>query len=494
MRTRVRNDLPQAIVALLGALALIASQGCESGPNYQQPTDVPANDWSRKPEGSLASGQASLERWWEGFHDPVLDQLLARVRDNNQDLAKALANVQVAYAKVGVSESQFWPAVGAGAQLSYLKQNASTLAAAGVELNPYSVYAWGAQASWEIDLWGKVARQVEAATASAESQVDILREALVSLRAQAAANYMQVRMLQAELQVTRDSIEVFTGLRDLVKAKLAAGTATILDLNRAQAQLDLATTKLPSLENNLSSTQNTLAVLCGTTVGQIEPMLAQDQPIPTGPGQVGVGVPADLLRRRADVRAAERELAAATANIGAFEALYLPQLAISGNWYLSAPTLGGLGSISNQNYSIGPSVSWLIFQGGYVQSLVWQSKAQMAAALAGYRQSVLGAIADVERSMVALNMSRVAESSYDDAVANVEVAAGLARLQYAQGVTSLSNLLDVENQLLSVRSDQVQNEGLVAQNLVGLYRALGGGWEESSINQEAETATKRPTT
>lgn len=494
MRTRARNNLRRSIVAVVGALGVAGLHACKSGPNYQQPNDVPATEWSRIPNGALAAGQPNLERWWEGFHDPVLDQLLTRVRDNNQTLAKALANVQVAYAKLGVSESQFWPSVGAGAKLNYIKQNASTLAAVGVDLNPYSVYAWGAQASWEIDLWGKVARQVEAATASAESQVDILREALVSLRAQAAANYMQVRMLQAEIQVSRDSIKLFTGLRDLVKAKLTAGTATILDLNRAQAQLDLATARLPSLENALSSAENTLAVLCGTTVGQIEPLLAQEQPIPTGPGQVGVGVPADLLRRRADVRAAERDLAAATANIGAYEALYLPQLAISGNWYLSAPNFGGLGSISNQNYSIGPSVSWLIFQGGYVQSLVWQSKATMAAALAGYREVVLEAIADVEASMVALNTSRVAESSYNDAVANGEIAAGLARMQYAAGVTSLSTLLDVENELLSIRSDQVQNEGLVAQNLVGLYRALGGGWEESSINQEAATATKRPTT
>jgi len=459
------------------------------GPDHPPASPIPEESWSQSAGAGIAAGDADLTDWWRRFNDATLDELVARAEQSNQSLAQALGNVRVAYAGVGVTESDLWPDIGLGAQYQRRKQSFAQLAAVGFEDEPFDVYEYGiGMATWEIDLWGKVRRQVEAAKADAAAQVDLLRQTLVSVRGQVASNYLQVRTLDGRIAVVRKSVANLAKIRDLTKEQVAAGTADELDLYRAQTQLELVDATLPSLLAARAGAVNAIAVLCGSGPREISAMLAAAGPIPQGPEAIGVGIPADLVRRRADVRAAEQQLIAATAGIGAAEALYLPSLTISGNFYMSATTFSGLGDWDNHAYQFGPAITVPIFTGGYIESVVNQNKAQAEAALASYRNTLLTAIGDVETAMSSLVQSRDAVVRYRGAFGSSTRAFGIAEDQYEAGVTDLTTLLDVENQLLKAEDEYVQSQGLVALDIVSLYQALGGGWEGSARDEQAMEA------
>ena len=283
-------------------------------------------------------------------------------------------------------------------------------------------------ASWEIDLWGRVARTVESSKASLQSEVEDLRDALISIRSQVGMTYMQVRTTQLQITIAKSGADNLRQTLDLTMQKFRAGTNTLLDVGQSQTDLDMQLATIPTLEANLAASIFSLAQLCGTTPAPMLELLGKVAPIPTGPLTVGVGIPADLLRRRTDVRSSERLAAAAVATIGATEALNLPVFALSGNFYLAATQFSGLGTWSNNAYAFGPTVSWLIFQGGYVESLIAQSKGQAQAAIAHYRNTVLSAIQDVETCISALTQSQETTRRYQTAVDSAQATADLAVL------------------------------------------------------------------
>ncbi|MSR18089.1 MAG: TolC family protein [Phycisphaerales bacterium] len=478
------------VSALMLTMGLSLS-GCKVGPDYAPPTENVPSEWSDAPARFAPSAQAELHGWWGNFNDPVLSRVIEMSETNNQLLAESLANLRAAYARVGVSESQFWPSVGLAAQYQRELVNVSQVPVQSVSLEPFDLYAYGVgMAPWEIDLWGKIARQVEAAGANAQASMDDLRSMLVSVRGQVGSTYAQVRTLQQRILAAEAIVVNLQRILGLVQKQLQAGTANQLDLNYAQAQLDEELASIPPLRSALTSAMNTLAVLCGITPGPMREIVGQADEIPVGPETVSVGIPADLLRRRADVRAKERRLASSIANIGANEALHYPTLSISGNFYISATSLSGMGDISNQAYTIGPSLQWMIFQGGLINSMVAQAKAQADAALASYRNTFLSAVGDVESSIAAVVQSREALVLLNDAEANAKQAAGLVLLQYQQGLVDLRTLMSVENDLIKIVGQRIQTQGLLAQDIVGLYRALGGGWEKSAVSIEAEGISK----
>ncbi len=473
--------------ALLGLSTLALATSCKVGPNYETPQELPAELWSQPAQGPITVAEPDLKEWWKRFDDPILNQLIQQAQESNATLEKSLANVRVSLASLGVTESQFWPTINTGFEYSRNKTNVAFLAAEGVDVQPYDIWAGGAaMASWEIDVWGRVARLVESSKATMESSVEDLRGVLISVRSQVGTGYMNVRTLQMQLSILRDAVANYKMILDLTKAKFQAGTNTQLDVNQAQSHLDLIEASVPELEGELAASIFSIAQLCGTTPGPMKLLLDASAPLPTGPETVGVGIPANLLRRRPDVRSSERLVAAAVANIGANEALNLPVFSISGNIYLASNQFSGLGDASNLAYGFGPSMTWLAFHGGYVDSMIAQSKGNAQVALAGYRETVLEAMQDVETTISSLVQSRRSVVLYQKAVESAKSTYDLAKLQYSAGTTDLDQLIMVQNDLLDVQRSLATSQGNVAINLVSLYRALGGGWDDGAVNQAAE--------
>ena len=467
--------------ALFASALLIQSASCSLGPKAPPETPAPAAGALLPVDGASVRADAEPDaRWWESLGDPVLNDLVARADAGNQTLAAAEANVRAAYAGLGVTEGDLWPTVGLGAQYARTQTNIAQLAAAGVKLDPYNMYAYGVgMSAWEIDLWGGVHKQVEAAAASAASQVDALRNALLSVRGQVASTYVQLRTMQEQHRVLIENRDALAKTRDLVKGRFAAGTTNKLDLERAQAQLDAVDAQIPQVDAGVASATSMLAVLCGMDPARMAPLVAAAKPIPSAPDVAGIGLPAQVLERRPDVRGAWQRLVAATAAIGAAEAMRLPTITLSGNFYIAANDLGGLGDISNKAYSFGPSVYLPLFTGGKLENAVRQQRAAADAALAQYRDAVLGAVGDVSACVSDWVYARETRARSEAALASAESALSLAQQQFDAGVTDYSTLIDVQRATLDAESSAVEARAGLVQGFISLQRALGAGWSDS---------------
>lgn len=472
--------------ALIACAALGVLNSCKVGPNYETPQVLPADQWSRREDGPISDDEPELLAWWKRFNDPVLDQLIAQAEQSNASLEKALAHVRVSLAHLGIDESQFWPRITVAAAYERNKTNVSLLAAQGVDTSPYDVWSTGAiMASWEIDVWGRVARLVESARADLDASVEDLRGALISVRAEVGTGYMTVRTLQQQIALLKTAIANLRTTLDMAQRRLAAGTATALDVAEVQAQADSLEATLPQLKGQLDASIFSVAQLCGSAPGPIKAILEKPAPVPQTEVRIGMGIPATLLRRRPDIRASERQAASSVALIGYNEALNLPVFALSGNIYLAANQFSGMFNGGNVAYGFGPTISWLAFSGGYVNSMIAQSRAQAQEAFANYRSTVLQAVRDVETTASLLVYSKESATRSASAVQSSQVAYDLGRQQFQAGTITIDRLLNLQNDLLDVQRLQADADGAVAQNTVGMYRALGGGWEDGAVNDAA---------
>lgn len=474
------SPVRQCVRVGLVLFAAVSAASCSLGPKAPPETPAPADGALLAVPGSSVRTDAQPEaRWWESMHDPVLNDLVARADAGNQSLAAAAANVRAAYAALGITESELFPTVGLGAQYSRTKTNIAQLAAAGVKLDPYNMYTWGAgMSSWELDIWGGVHKQVEAAAATAEAQIDTLRDALLSVRGQVASTYVQLRTLQEQHRVLVENRDALAETRDLIKGRFDAGTTNKLDLERAQAQLDSIDAQVPQVDAGIASATAMLAVLCGMEPAQLAPLVAAARAIPSVPEVAGIGLPAQLLERRPDVRGAWQQLVAATAAIGAAEAMRLPTITVSGEFYIASNNVGGLSDLSNKAYSFGPMVYLPLFTGGKLENAVRQQKATAEAALAQYRDAVLGAIGDVSASVSDFVYARETMLRSDAALASAQSALVLAQQQFDAGVTDYTTLIDVQRATLDAEGNAVEARAGLVQGFISLQRALGAGWSD----------------
>jgi NodT family efflux transporter outer membrane factor (OMF) lipoprotein len=495
--------LPLPLVAPFALAAIVAIAGCKVGPNpkplvlsdAEPALPTPADftppeltDTERAGDATALSATAAdetpdaaaaLDRWWTRFNDPKLDALVAQAEAANASIAQALSNVRVAQAQLGLSEAALWPTIAAGAEYQRTKQNFSRLAAQGVDTDPFSVWAYGvAMSNWELDLWGRIRRLVEASESGLRASVDDLRAALVSVRSQTASTYLSLRTVEERLAVTEAAVANLRQTLALAEKKYNAGTTTKLDVNRAQANLDLEEAAIPQLRSALADAKGDLATLCGTSTADIEALLGARGTIPGAPDAIAVGIPAALLERRPDLRAANARYMAAVASIGAAEALHYPALNLGGNLYISSTEFSGLGDWSNRAYSFGPSLSLPLFTGGAINSQILQAKATAEVAFNAWRGTLVRAVAEADVAIASLVLARDADARYEKATASAEDTYRLAKLQYDAGTTTLENLLDIQNQYYRAQDAEVQARGLAARSVVDLCRALGGGWEQ----------------
>jgi outer membrane protein, multidrug efflux system len=475
MKALCKSFFNQPMSSLPGVLVMLLLTGCATvGPDYIPPdTQAPAA-WRTELRGGLSIEDMDpgiLAAWWTTLDDPVLSSLIGRAVSGNLDLKKARARVREARARRGVANADLFPALNAAG--SATRSRASKDAGTG---KTSDLYTASFDAGWELDLFGGVRRSVEAAGADFEASQEELRNARVSLFGEVGLNYLDVRTLQARLAVAEANLETQSETWQLTQWRYEAGLSDELAVQQARYNLENTRSQVPALRTGLEGAMNRIAVLLGEQPGTIHGELEKRAPIPVAPLKVAVGVPADLLRRRPDVRQAERELAAQTARIGVARADLYPKFSLSGSIGLEALSLSNLSSSGSWTLSGGPRITWAIFKAGAIRQNIEVRSALQEQALIQYEAVVLSALEEVENALVAYAEEQRRRDDLREATQAAQRAIALARLKYQAGLTDFNNVLDAERSLLSFQDQLAQSSGSVTSNLVRLYKALGGGW------------------
>ncbi|HXI69957.1 MAG TPA: efflux transporter outer membrane subunit [Verrucomicrobiae bacterium] len=467
-----------AMVILAGCLALFT--GCAVGPDYQPPkANVSAQQWTSPLTGGETNGPADLATWWKNFGDTNLDSLVTVAIQSNLTLRVAQAHVREARAERDVVSGSFWPSVGTSGSYSRNRYGANSFPPlpAGTPLD-YNLYNAGFDAAWEIDIFGGTRRTIEAAGAEIGAAMFSQRDVLVSLLAEVARNYITARAYQQRLAITLQNIQVQQEILNLTSNRFENGLTSDLDVQQAKALLTATEAEVPTLKTGFDQSVHHLAVLLGQPPGALLDEMSVEKPIPLTPPAVPVGLPSDLLQRRPDVQKSERELAAATARIGAAKADLFPKFSLTGFAGLESISTANFFNYASRYWSAGPTVQWELFQAGSIRANVRVQNARQEQALDAYQQTVLDALEDAENALTAYAREQTRRESLSQSVQANEQALELSTQLYNNGLADFLHVLDSERSLYAAQDALVQSDQTVSLNLVQLYKALGGGWEE----------------
>jgi outer membrane protein, multidrug efflux system len=467
-----------------GLLLIAGLVGCTVGPNYHPPVVPLPVTWSEVPESGVTTHPFEVVQWWSAFQDPLLDSLIARAVTANLDLRVAQERVREARALRGVTAADSWPTLNIRGVYSRLRrsQNVTTSPSTtpgtsgtpGTTALESDLFQSDFDASWELDLFGRVRRSVEAAEANIAAAEENRRDVLVTLLAELARNYIELRGLQRQLVVTHDNIQAQQQSVALTDARFQSGLTSALD----EAQLATTQSQVPALESAARQSIHRLGVLLGQPPETLLDELTPARPIPSVPPEVMVGLPSDLLRRRPDVRRAEQELAAATARIGVATADLFPHFSLTSNIVgLQSADIADLALASSRFWTAGPTLSWPIFDAGRIRANIEVQNAREEQALAQYEKTVLTALEDVEDALVAYTREQVRRGALMAAVEANQRATGLANERYIKGLGDFLNVLEAQRSLYASQDQLVQSERTVVSDLIALYKAVGGGWE-----------------
>jgi outer membrane protein, multidrug efflux system len=463
-----------ASAAIIAAALIVA--GCTVGPNYQPPkTNVPDHF------SEMAPPTTQAVRWWQEFKDPQLDSLIDRATRGNLDLQFAEARIRQARAQYRVNFADELPTVSTTGSY-FRRRSAGVRTGAGGAVSGSETDAWSAgfDSNWEIDIFGGVRRSVEAAGYDVQAAYENRRNVLVTLTSEVARNYVDYRAFQKQLAVAADNIAAQRESLAVTRRQFEAGlkTATELDVARAQALVASTEAQVPALETGLRQTAHALAILLGLNPEDLTEELGATKPIPDAEiPLVPVGLPSDLLRRRPDIRQAERQLAGATARVGVAVADLFPRFSLTGSLGVSSSQWKSLWNYDSRFWTIGPSVSWPILDWGRIRANIRVQNALEEQAFITYQNTVLIALQEVEDAIVAYSREQVRRVSLAQSVDANKRAVTLANQRYAAGLTDFLSVLDAQRSLYAAQDQLVQSERTVSENLVALYKALGGGWE-----------------
>lgn len=490
--------------AYCAALALLAA-GCAVGPNYEPPdltVETVPDQWRTTVETEMQADTTDLEMWWISFNDSLLTELIRRSEFGNLDLQAAVGRVAEARAIRGVARGGYWPDIVLGGAYSYQKLSENGLqgaqagqpddgtgaGASSLLTEPFDSWSTGLSLSWEIDLFGRIRRTVEAANAQLQASVEDYRDVLVTLYAEVGSAYVDARAFQTRLDFANQNVAAQENSLELTRDRFNAGLTSALDV--AQAEQNLAQTKstIPVLEIGLEASLNRLAVLLGEAPGSLHDELQEHAGLPQPDDKVAYGIPADLLRRRPDIRQAERLLASQTARIGIATADLYPTLTLGGSLGLESLEFDNLAEGSSVFWSIVPKITWPIFTGGKIRNRIRAEEARTAQALAAYEQTVLRALEEVQNSLVAYGQEKTRRDRLFEAVSASQRAVDLVETQYLSGLTNFQNFLDSQRSLFRQQDELAESAGRVRNNLITLNRALGGGWSPSQAEVTAAAA------
>jgi NodT family efflux transporter outer membrane factor (OMF) lipoprotein len=466
----------------------LALGACKVGPDYVEP-EVPTEDaWRAAVEAEMSQEEPDIEKWWESLGDSTLTDLVRRAELANLNLRIAVARVAEARALRGIAKGDLYPDLVLGGAYSYTEISENSpigqiIVGSGGQIEPTESWETQASSFWEIDLFGRIRRRSEAATAQFEATIEDYRDVQVSLYAEVALSYVELRALQARLSYARQNVSAQRESLELTRFRFEAGLTSALDVAQAEQNLASTESSIPALESAVNAALNRLAVLLGEQPGALhDALMAEVGVIPAVPPDITTGVPADILRRRPDVRRAERQLAAQTALVGVATADLYPTFSISGFVEAVAGTFSGLFEGESVGWGIVPGFRWDLFQGGKIRNNIRAEEARTEQALFAYQQTILLALEEVENALVAYDRERARRDRLQEAVDASQRAVDLVRTQYISGLTNFQNLLDTQRSLFRQQDELADSEGRVVQNLILLNRALGGGW---SLEPEA---------
>jgi multidrug efflux system outer membrane protein len=469
---------PKLIMAVLGGALL---NGCAVGPDYKLPSTETPKTFARadSPEFSIHGVEVN---WWTLFKDKQLNTLVDQTIQHNFSLRAARANILEARALYLQTVLNLAPIVTSHANYTDQKRSVGALNNLSYAPRALKLYNVGFDALWELDIFGRVRRSVEASNDEVEIQEATLRDLSVSLIAEVARNYFELRGLQNQLAVALKNTENQTKTLEITRIRLEGGRGTELDTSRATAQLDSTRAIIPPLEAGIYRAIHRLSVLTGQLPDTLTKTLLISAPLPKIPEIIQIGNPAELLRRRPDIRIAERSLAAATASIGVATADLFPRVTFVGTIALEASMLSAVGAKGSDSYLLGPRISWAAFDLGHVYARIKAANANAESSLAQYQQTVLNALEETENALENYNRERARQALLFSAAQASVRAEELAQLRFNEGVSDFLTVLDTELRLLDDQDKLAQSETTTATALAAVYKALGGGWEVSKIN------------
>lgn len=481
---RPGRQLQRSIRGLFWLGLFLLAAGCmKVGPDYAPPPLATSDTWLEAADQRVSTQPAEYRAWWQTFQDPVLDHLVDKAYQQNLPLRQAGVRVLEARAQLGIARGQLFPQTQqAFGSLSYnrLSENAPV----GVNSPQVSFYQAeiGARASWELDFWGKFRRAIESADASLLAAVADYDSTLVSLTADVAGSYILIRTLEKRLSIARQNVGIQKESLGIAEARFEGGTTSQRDVEQARTVLASTEASIPNLEAQLRQAKNGLCVLLGLPPQHLAQELQGPEKIPAPPHTVAVGIPADLLRRRPDVKQAEYLAAAQCARIGVAKADIFPAFSLTGTMgflssNLGTASLGDMVQWPSRTMAAGPGVQWNIFNYGRILNNVRVQDARFQELLLAYQNTVLRAQQEVEDSLVAFLRTQERAAFLGESASAARRSLDLAIIQYREGITDFTTVLTAQQALLEQQDSLATTLGDIALNLVGVYRALGGGWE-----------------
>ena len=480
----------------LAVIAVLASSGCSTslrewwakgfkvGPDYCPPSAEVKEVWidSNEP-GVKVNGDVNYAQWWTVFNDPTLNELVYTAYEENLPLKIAAWRIMEARYQLGVARGYLWPqeqqAVGAFSRNQMSKEGfpmSKFSQIPGFKMS-YDDWVAGFNLAWELDFWGRFRRMIESAEANVQAQEEDYNAALVLLQAEVATTYIQLRELDERLELARKNVALQKDTLAIAKARFEQGVVSQLDVHQAQAILSNTESMIPMLEAMRRVAENRLCTLLGQPPQDLDPVLGPAGKIPDVPPEVVVGIPADLLRRRPDVRRAERLAAAQCARIGIAEAEFYPHIAITGQLAYQAENFSDLFGGRAFTGMIGPGFRWNILNYGRIRNSVLMEDARFRQAILGYQETVLRAAEEAEDMITAYLMEQRRLRALEQATEATAQASQLAVAQYQQGLIDFQRVIDSQRALVQQQDALAESRGKVALNLIGVYKALGGGWE-----------------
>jgi NodT family efflux transporter outer membrane factor (OMF) lipoprotein len=465
--------------SICGIILLLS--GCTVGPTYHPPAVSVPPTWSKTPAGGVTSQPAANTQWWVVFADTTLNTLIDDAVQANLDLRLAAARVREARALRGVTAAGKWPTVESSGVYTRSRSSENVAPQGAISRGDTDLFQLGFDAGWELDVFGGVRRAVEAAEADIAAAEAERYAVLVTLLGEVTRNYVELRGLQRQLAITQANIAAQQETLDLTQARFQAGLSSALDVSRATAQVATTAAEVPRLESALKQTMHRLSTLLGQAPGSLSALLSQVDTLPSPPPEVPAGLPSDLLRRRPDVRRAERQLAAATARIGVATAEIFPRFSLTGLLGVQSVQLSTLVQDASQFWSIGPTIRWPVFQAGRIRANIEVQNARQEQALLRYEQAVLTALEEVENALVAYAKEQGRRQALAAAVSANQRAVELANELYINGLVDFLSVLEAQRSLFSSQSQLVQSDTAVSTDVVALYKALGGGWQADEL-------------
>lgn len=456
------------------AAVIFCLAGCSVGHDYAEPQTPPnfLTGWAA--QSKAVSSDEINTKWWSVFNDPLLEQYINLAVAHNKDVEIALANVRRARAIRAEQDGVFWPEVGADAGAARAKSANTSTTNNGQIRNTYDA---GFDASWELDIFGGNQRASEAAEARVDASVAKYQDVMLATLSEVARTYFEARGVQKRLTITQQNAQLLKETLDVIKDRLAVGETSNFDLTRAKGEYELTVARIPNLQAELNSSVYQLSYLLGQPPESLLDDMQAVSPLPAPPDIVPVGLRSDILRRRPDIKAAERELAASSADIGAQTAELFPQFYLTGDIGTQARVFGDLFSASHGLWSLASMVQWSVFEGGALRARINIEQAEYEAALATYEKAVLAALRDTETALIRYGKELETRERLAQGVQSRRESLALAKELFDAGEEDYLAVIDAERQLIASEDDLIISETSVITKLITLYTTLGGGWD-----------------